>query len=94
MSWRSVFSYDTYSKDSLEIWKNKLYEDSTRICTRITKEVHHIGLELCDAPIFDGIGPVDTFLVQMEEVVPKNQMIQAMDVVIKGTHVCWCVTHR
>jgi hypothetical protein len=32
MSWTSVKSYDTDSKDSTERWKNKLYEVSNRTC--------------------------------------------------------------
>jgi hypothetical protein len=65
--WRSVKSYDIDSKDSMERWKNNLYEVSTRRCAQITKVVHWIGSELCDAPRFDGIGPMDTFLAQMEK---------------------------
>jgi hypothetical protein len=33
LSWRSVHSYDTDSKDAMERWKNKIYEVSTRRCT-------------------------------------------------------------
>jgi hypothetical protein len=63
----------------MERWKNKLYEVSTRRCAWITKEVvHWIGSELCDAPRFDGTGPVDIFLAQMEKVVPEDQRIHRL----------------
>jgi hypothetical protein len=47
--------------------------------------VHWIGSELCDAPQFDGTGPVEAFLVQMEKVIPVERRIQAMDVMVWGT---------
>jgi hypothetical protein len=33
MSWRSVHSYDTDLENSMERWKNKIYDVSTRRCT-------------------------------------------------------------
>jgi hypothetical protein len=35
LSWRSVKSYDTNSKDALERWQNKLYEVETMRCDHI-----------------------------------------------------------
>jgi hypothetical protein len=70
MSSRSVKYYDTDSEEAMERWKNKLYEVSTRESARITKAIHLIGYELCDATCFDGIGPVEAFLIQMENIVP------------------------
>jgi hypothetical protein len=32
LRWRSVHSYDTNSKYTMDKWKNKLYEISTRKC--------------------------------------------------------------
>jgi hypothetical protein len=49
LSWRSVNSYDIDCKDAMERWKKKLYEFSIHGCVRITKQVHWIGSELCDA---------------------------------------------
>jgi len=40
LSWQSVKSYDTDSEDSMERWKNKLYEVSTRRCVKITRAMH------------------------------------------------------
>jgi hypothetical protein len=70
-----VHSYDTYLEDVIERCKNKLYEFSTSLCAWITNGVHWIGLELSDTPIFDGTGPIDTFLAQMEEAVSENQRV-------------------
>jgi hypothetical protein len=51
-------------------------------CGSIT---HRIGSKLCDTPRFDGTCPVETFLVHMENVVPVEWSIQAMDIVVRGT---------
>jgi hypothetical protein len=59
LSWLSVKSYDIYSKDALERWKNKLYEVSTRRCT-------HISPKECEDEFgsywYDGLEPVNTFI--------------------------------
>jgi hypothetical protein len=60
---RSAKSYETYYEDSVDRWKNNLYEVSICRCARITKEVHRIILKLFDALQFDGIGMVETFLI-------------------------------
>jgi hypothetical protein len=95
LSWRSFRSYDTNSDNAMDIWKNKLYDVSTRRCVQITKAVCWIGLELCDLLRFDDIVPVDTFLVHIESgLVLETQRIHAMDVVVKGTPMCCWVTHH
>jgi hypothetical protein len=35
LSWRSVKSYDIDSEDAMERWQHKLYEISTRRCTKL-----------------------------------------------------------
>jgi hypothetical protein len=59
LSWRSMESYDTDSKDAMKRWQNKLYEFSTRICACITTEVCE---EEFGSYRFDGSDPVDVFI--------------------------------
>jgi hypothetical protein len=79
---RSAKPYEIDSEDAMERWKQNMYEVSTRRCARITKAVHWIGFELCDALCFDGTGLVETFLVQMESTIPEYLWVQDMDVVV------------
>lgn len=66
-----------------------MYEVSTRIYARITKELYWIRSELCDFPQFDGIGPVEAFPIWMTKVIPVEHRVQAMDVIVCGTYVWW-----
>jgi hypothetical protein len=59
-----------------------LYEVSTRICAWILKVVRYIGSELYDAPIFDGIGLVDTFIEKMEKYFPEYCKVQEIDAIV------------
>jgi hypothetical protein len=64
-------SYDTDSEDAIERWQQNMYEVSTQRCARITKAIHYIEIELCDALCFDGRRSVESFLVQMEKIIPE-----------------------
>jgi hypothetical protein len=39
LSWRSDNTCSSDSEEALENWQNQMYEVSTRICARITREV-------------------------------------------------------
>jgi hypothetical protein len=69
LRWRSFKSYDIDSEDSMEKWKKKIYKVSTCRCTRITKAVQWIESKLSDASRFDGTGPMETFLIQMDKII-------------------------
>jgi hypothetical protein len=47
-----------------------MYEVSTRICARLTREVHNIGTTISNLPTFDGLNPLESFLTDFEEIVP------------------------
>jgi hypothetical protein len=47
--------------------------------------VKWIGSKLYVSSWFDGIVPMDTFLVQMEKIVPIEKILQTMDFLVHGT---------
>jgi hypothetical protein len=69
LSWRIVSTLE--SKEGLEHWKHILHEVSTRRCARITHLVCWIGTEVRDAPMFDGLTDVNTFLKEFEFHIPE-----------------------
>ena len=62
-----------------------MYEVSTRICSRLTREVRQIGTTVSNLPTFDGLNPLETFLSDFEESVPMQQRLLAMDEALKST---------
>ena len=70
LSWRSdsACSYD--SEEALENWQNQMYEVSTRRCAILTREVRWINTTVSNLPTFDGLNPLETFLLDFEESVP------------------------
>lgn len=85
LSWRSRCSFYIDSEEAFERWQTGGYEISSRRCAYIDKSVRWIGTELRDLPRFDGTKSVPEFVARMEEVVPEDQRIQAMDAAVKGT---------
>jgi hypothetical protein len=76
-------------KEELENWHNKMYEVSTRICARLTREVRWIGKTISNFPTFDGLNPLETFLSDFEESVPMQKRLLAMDKALKSTPARW-----
>jgi hypothetical protein len=70
LSWRSESACSSDLEESLENWKNRMYEISTWRCARLTWEVHWIGTEVSNLPTFDGLNHLETFLLEFEEIVP------------------------
>jgi hypothetical protein len=62
-----------------------MYEVSTRRCARLTREVRWIGTTVRKLPTFDGLNPLETFLLDFEESVPIQQRLLAMDEALKAT---------
>jgi hypothetical protein len=56
-----------------------MYEVSTRRCARLTREVCWIGTTMRNLPTFDGLNPLETFLLEFEASVPRQQRLLAMD---------------
>lgn len=52
------------------------------------------GSDLCNLWRFDDTGPTNTFMEQMEGLVPNTKRTQAMDSFFKWTHVWWWATHH
>jgi hypothetical protein len=65
-------------QDALDIWKNKLYEVSTRRCAHILEEEH---VEYFFFYRYDGSEPVDTFISWIQ-CIPKFQRVCAIDTVL------------
>jgi hypothetical protein len=62
-----------------------MYEVSTRRCARLTREVRWIGTTVSNLPTFDGLNPLETFLLDFEASVPMQQRLLAMDEALKAT---------
>jgi hypothetical protein len=43
-----------------------MYEVSTRICARLTREFHWIDTTVSNLPTFDGMNPLEAFLSDQE----------------------------
>jgi uncharacterized protein YbcC (UPF0753/DUF2309 family) len=85
LSWKIDSACSLDSEEALENWKNKMYEVSTRICARLTREVRWINTTVSKLPTFDGLNPLETFLSNFEESVPMQQRLLAMDEALKET---------
>ena len=66
-----------------------MYEVSTRICARLTREIRWIDRRVSKFPTFDGMNPLETFLSNFEESVPMQQRLLAMDETLKATSARW-----
>ena len=89
LSW-SMKSYDIDSNDAMERWKTKLYEFSTRMCTRITTEVH--GEEF-GSYRFDGSYMVDKFIAWMHHITKHHQVL-SLDTILLGIPAQWWEVHQ
>jgi hypothetical protein len=66
-----------------------MYEVSTRICARITREVCWIGTIVSNLPTIDGLNSLERFLSEFETSVPTQQRMWEMDEAMKATPVRW-----
>jgi hypothetical protein len=71
-----------------------MYEVSTRRCSQLTKEVRWIGTTTSNLPTFDGMNPLESFLVDFETIVPLENRLLALDEALKDTPERWCGTHK
>jgi len=53
-------------EEELENWKKRLHELSTRRCEKIIKAVYCMTAEVCDLPLYDGLGNINTFFIDYE----------------------------
>jgi hypothetical protein len=94
LSWRSDNACPSDSEESLENWKNKMYEVSTRICAILTREVRWIDTTVSNLPTFYGLNHLEAFLLDFEEIVPTQQRLLEMDEALKETPTRWWGTHK
>jgi hypothetical protein len=73
LSCRSDNACSSDSEEALENWHKKMYKVSIRRCAILTREVHWIGTTVSNLPTFDGMNPLETFLLEFEETVPMQQ---------------------
>ena len=85
LSWRGINACSSDSYDGLENVQHRLLEVSSRRCARITKTLHWIGTKLCELPMFDGEGSVETFFMKYEEMVVEPQRLLALDLALRAT---------
>jgi hypothetical protein len=94
LSWQSDNACSLDLEEALENWQNKLYEVSTRICSRLTREFHWIGTTVSNLPTFDDLNPLEAFLSDFEESVPTQQILLAMYEALEATPERWWGTHK
>ena len=66
-----------------------MYEVSIRRCARLTREVRRIGTIVRNLPTFDGLNPLENFLLEFETSIPTQQRMLAMDEAMKYTPTIW-----
>jgi hypothetical protein len=71
-----------------------MYEVSTRICARLTREDHWIGTIVSNLPTFDGLNSLERFLSEFETSVPTQQRLLGMDEAMKATLERWWGAHK
>jgi hypothetical protein len=71
-----------------------MHEVSTRRCARITRSLCWIGMELCDPPKYDGLTDISSFVKVFELQIPEQQILLALDVVLKATPTRWWDSHK
>jgi hypothetical protein len=74
--------------------RNHMYEVSTIICARLTREVHWIDTTMSNLPTFNGMNFLENFLSEFEISVPTKQRLLAMDEAMKDTLERWWGTHK
>ena len=94
LNWRSDSVCSSDSEEALENWQNQMYEVSTRRCARLTREVCWIGTKMSNLPTFDGLNPLETFLLEFEASVPMQQRLLTMDEALKATPTRWWGMHK
>jgi hypothetical protein len=65
-----MFSSDP--EEAPENWQNQMYEVSIRRYARLTREVCWISTTISNLPTFDGLNPLEAFLLEFEESVPTQ----------------------
>jgi hypothetical protein len=71
-----------------------MYEESTRRCARLTREVCWIGTIVRNLPTFDGLNSLEIFFSEFEMSKPTQQRLLAMDEAMKSTLARWWGTHK
>jgi hypothetical protein len=94
LSWQSDNTCSSNSEEALDNWQNQMYKVSTRQCIRLTREVRWIDTTVSKLRTFDGLNPLETFLLDFEESVPMQQCLLAMDEALKSTPKRWWGTHK
>jgi hypothetical protein len=77
------------SNTSLENWKQRLHEVSTRRCARIDHVVRWVGTEIREPPSFHEINDLETFLAQYEDKLLENQRLLSLYKALKATPAIW-----
>lgn len=92
LSWRGISSFYSNPEEGLENWQQILHEVSSRRCACITRTLWWIRIEVCELPLFDGLGNVDTFFIEFEGLILEPQRLLALDVVLRATPTRWWTT--
>ena len=90
----SVRSCTSDLGEALENWQNRLHEVSMQRCTKITKYMRWVGIEVCDIPNYEGFPKLESFLTKFEEKVTKTQLLLALDFALQDTLIRWWVAHK
>jgi hypothetical protein len=71
-----------------------MHEVPFRWCARITQSLHWIGMKLSDPPKYDDLNDISSFVKVFELQIPKQQILLALNVVLKATPSRWWPSHK
>jgi len=53
-----------------------------------------IGTEVCELPLFDGLGDVEILFLEFKGLIVEPQILLALDVALRDTPAIWWVAHK
>lgn len=84
ISWRSICSFDTNSKEALHNQQEHNHELYSRRCTNI-RAIKWIGAKLRYPPVYDRTGDIEVLLDQMKQKLEEDKLNPSLDVHLKAT---------
>jgi hypothetical protein len=94
LSWRSISSCASDSKEALKNWQQILHEVSTRKCARITYALQWIGIEICETTSYDVLINVVSFIREFELKISDQYRLLDLDVAPKENPTRWWAMHK
>jgi hypothetical protein len=82
------------SDTGVENWQQILHEVSTRGCTRVTRVVRWVGIEVRQFPTFIEEDNLEKFMIEFELEVLDSQILLVLDIALRETPTRWWGAHK